>query len=142
MMTLAEEKALEDFLNKNLKKGFIHESKSPQVAPLFFMPKKNSKLRLCEDYQYLNKFTIKNAYLIPRTQDLLDKIGQACIFTKLDLKNRYNNICITQGNEWEVAFSTPRGLFKPMVMFFGLCNSPVTFQAYMNNTFADFIKEG
>ena len=64
-MTLAEEKALEDFLNKNFKKGFIHESKSPQMALLFFMPKKNGKLRPCEDYQYLNKFTIKNAYLIP-----------------------------------------------------------------------------
>ena len=74
-MTLAEEKALEDFLDKNLKKGFICESKSPQAAPLFFVPKKNGKLRPCEDYQYLNKFTIKNTYLIPRTQDLLNKIG-------------------------------------------------------------------
>ena len=64
-MTLAEEKALEDFLNENLKKGFIRKPKSPQAAPLFFVPKKNGKLRLCEDYQYLNKFTIKNAYLIP-----------------------------------------------------------------------------
>jgi RNase H-like domain found in reverse transcriptase/Reverse transcriptase (RNA-dependent DNA polymerase) len=141
-MTLAEEKALEDFLDENLKKGFIHESKSPQAAPLFFVPKKNGKLRLCKDYQYLNKFTIKNAYPIPRTQDLLDKIGQACIFTKLDLKNGYNNIRIAQGDEWKAAFSTPRGLFEPTVMFFGLCNSPATFQAYMNDTFSDFIKEG
>ena len=64
-MTLAKEKALEDFLDENLKKGFIRESKSLQAAPLFFMPKKNGKLRLCEDYWYLNKFTIKNAYPIP-----------------------------------------------------------------------------
>src|SRR5580658_9065212 len=108
-MTLAKEKALEDFLDENLKKGFIHELKSPQVAPLFFVPKKNGKLRPCEDYRYLNKFTIKNAYPIPRTQDLLDKIGQARVFTKLDLKNGYNNIWIAQGDEWKAAFSTPRG---------------------------------
>ena len=74
-MLFRSEKALEDFLDENLKKGFIHESKSPQVAPLFFVPKKNGKLRLCEDYRYLNKFTIKNTYPIPRTQDLLNKIG-------------------------------------------------------------------
>ena len=141
-MTLAKEIALEDFLNENLKKGFIRESKSPQAAPLFFVPKKNGKLRPCKDYWYLNKFTIKNAYPIPRTQDLLNKIGRAHVFTKLDLKNGYNNIRITQGDEWKAAFSTPRGLFEPTVMFFRLCNSPATFQAYMNNTFADFIKEG
>ena len=97
------------------------------------------------DLEYLPltaSISTAQSYLIPRTQDLLDKIGQACIFTKLDLKNGYNNIHITQGNEWKAAFSTPKGLFKPMVMFFRICNSPATFQAYMNDTFADFIKEG
>jgi hypothetical protein len=49
---------------ENFQKGFIHESKSPQAAPLFFIPK-NGKLRPCKDYWYLNKFTVKNAYPIP-----------------------------------------------------------------------------
>ena len=49
-MTLAEEKALDEFVEENMKKGFIRELKSPQVAPLFFMPKKNEKLHPCEDY--------------------------------------------------------------------------------------------
>jgi hypothetical protein len=54
----------------------------------------------------------------------------------------YNNIRIKEGDEWKAAFHTSNGLYKPMVMFFGLCNSPATFQAFMNEIFADLIREG
>ena len=54
----------------------------------------------------------------------------------------YNNIHIKEGNKWKAAFITPLGLFKPTVMFFGLCGSPLTFQAFMNFNFADYICEG
>ncbi|CCM07233.1 uncharacterized protein FIBRA_09578 [Fibroporia radiculosa] len=54
------------------------------------------------------------------------------MFTKLDLHAGYNNICIKEGDEWKGAFITPQGLFKPTVMFFGMTNSPATFQAMMD----------
>ena len=54
----------------------------------------------------------------------------------------YNNIQIKEGDEWKAAFITPLGLFEPTVMFFGLCGSPPTFQAFMNFNFADYIWEG
>ena len=54
----------------------------------------------------------------------------------------HNNICIKEGDEWKATFITPLGLFEPMVMFFSLCGSPLTFQAFMNYNFADYIGEG
>ena len=54
----------------------------------------------------------------------------------------YNNIHIKEGDEWKAAFITPLGLFEPTVMFFGLCGSPPTFQAFMNFNFTDYIRKG
>ncbi|ESK81835.1 reverse transcriptase-rnase h-integrase [Moniliophthora roreri MCA 2997] len=73
---------------------------------------------------------------------LLDKLKGAEIFTKLDLRNGYNNVRIKDGDQWKAAFKTNKGLFEPTVMFFGLSNSPATFQAFMNDILSDFINEG
>jgi Reverse transcriptase (RNA-dependent DNA polymerase) len=54
----------------------------------------------------------------------------------------YNNVCIKEGDEWKATFRTNWGLFKPLVMFFGLTNSPATFQTMMNDIFQDLISEG
>ena len=61
------------------------------------------------------------------------------MFTKLDVRWGYNNICIKEGDEWKASFITPLGLFEPTVMFFGLTNSPATFQVMMNMIFRDLI---
>jgi hypothetical protein len=63
-------------------------------------------------------------------------------FTKLDIYWGYNNVCIREGDEWKAAFCTNRGLFEPLVMYFGLTNSPATFQTMMNEIFQDLITEG
>jgi hypothetical protein len=57
------------------------------------------------------------------------------LFTKFDIQWRYNNIQIREGDEWKAAFLTPEGLLKPTVMFFGLTNSPATFQMMMKSIF-------
>ena len=72
----------------------------------------------------------------------MNKIGNAKVFTKLDLRNGYYNIRMKQGNEAKAAFVMPKGLYEPLIMFFGLCNTPSTFQAYMNDTFGNFLDEG
>ena len=72
----------------------------------------------------------------------MDKLKGSKIFTKFDIRWGYNNILIRPEDCWKAAFSTPFGLYESTVMFFGLCNSPATFQAYMNHTFRDFIDEG
>ena len=86
--------------------------------------------------------TIKNRYPLPLIQELLDKLKGARIFSKVDVRWGYNNVRIREGDEWKAAFRTNRGLFEPMVMFFGLCNSPATFQAFMNDIFRELLAEG
>jgi hypothetical protein len=56
--------------------------------------------------------------------------------------DRYNNIRIKEGDEWKAAFLTPQGLFKPLIMFFGLTNSPAMFQAMMNEIFRMEVAQG
>ena len=110
---------------------------SPMASPFFFVKKKDGKLRPCQDYRYLNEWTIKNAYPLPLILELTDKIKDAKFFTKLDVCWGYNNVRIRDRDQWKAAFKTNKGLFEPMVMFFGMCNSPATFQAMMDSIFQD-----
>ena len=72
----------------------------------------------------------------------MDKLKGAKYFTKLDVQWGYNNIRIQEGDEWKAAFKTNRGLFEPMVVFFGMCNSPANFQSMMDLIFIKEIEEG
>ena len=134
--------ACQKFLDENLAKGYIRPSKSPWAAPFFFVTKKDGSLRPVQDYQGLNAQTITDKYPLPLIGDLIDKLKGAKIFTKLDLRWGYNNVRIKEGDEHKAAFRCPLGHFEPTVMFFGLCNSPATFQAMMNDIFKDYIQEG
>ena len=101
-----ELQVLREYLEENLKKGFIQESQSPAGYPILFAPKKDRSLRLCVDYRKLNDITIKNQYPLPNANELRDRISQATIFTKLDLKGAYNLIHMKKGEEWKTAFRT------------------------------------
>jgi len=83
----------------------------------------------------LNGLTIKNKYTLLLIQELIDKVKGAQYFMKLDIKWGYNNVRIKEGDEWKAVFRTNRELFEPLVMYFGLCNSPVTFQLMMDTLF-------
>ena len=78
---------------------------------------------------------------MPLILDLIDSIGKKKMFTKIDLRWGYNNVRIKEGDEWKAAFSMPEGSFEPTVMFFGLTNSPATFQAMMNDLLRDLVVE-
>ena len=137
-----EQHALDAFLEENLKSGRIRPSKLSMASPFFFVKKKDGKLRPVQDYRKLNEGTIKNKYPLPLIGELVDKIKDSVYFTKMDIRWGYNNIRIKEGDEWKMAFRTNRGLFKPTVMFFGLTNSPATFQAFMNTILHDLIMDG
>ena len=111
------------------------------ASPFFFVGKKDPGLRPCQDCQYLNEHNIKNAYPLPLISELLDKLKGACRFTKLDVWWGYNNIRIQEGDQWKAAFKTNKGLYEPTVMFFGMCNSPATFQSMMDAIFSDMIDD-
>ena len=142
LMNLKEMEPCKEFIDEHLKSGKIWKSQSPQVSPFFFVQKKDRWLHPCQDYQYLNKHTVKNTYPLPLISTLINKLKGAKYFSKMDIWWRYNNICIKNRDGWKVALITPYGLYKPMVMFFRPCNSPPTFQAFMDSMFADMIVEG
>src|SRR5882757_9519792 len=138
-MTQVEDAALRDFLKEQLAKGYIRVSKSPYASPFFFIKKKDGKLRPVQDYRRINEFTIRNQYPLPLISDLILDLSNAHTYTKLDIRWGYNNVRIREGDEGKAAFKTCYGLFEPMVMFFGLTNSPATFQTMMNAIFSDVI---
>jgi hypothetical protein len=85
LLSPQEQTEIDDFIKEQLRKGYIRPSKSPQTSPIFFIPKKNLKKHMCTDYHYLNEGTVKNAYPLPLILEIIDKVGKAKIFTKLDL---------------------------------------------------------
>jgi hypothetical protein len=137
-----EQEELDWFLENNLQKGYIQPSKSPIASPVFFVKKKDGKLQFVQDYRKLNKYTVKNQYSLPLVADIISCLQGAKYFTKFDVQWGYNNVQIKKGDEWKAAFATNQGLFEPKIMFFGLTNSPATFQVLMNAIFADLITQG
>ena len=134
-----EREEVREFVKEQLQKEYIQLSKSPQTVLVFFVGKKNGKKQMVQDYRYLNEWTIKNNYPLPLILDVLENIGTKKIFMKMDLRWGYNNMRIKEGDKWKAAFTIPEGSFEPMVMFFGLTNSPATFQAMMNELLRDLI---
>ena len=94
-----ERKEVRKFIEEQLRKGYIRSSKSPQTALVFFVGKKDGKKRMVQDYQYLNKWTVKNNYPLPLISDMLENIGTKKVFTKIDLRWGYNNVRIKEGDE-------------------------------------------
>ena len=138
----SEQKELDTFIQENLDSGRIQPSKSPMASPVFFIKKKDSGLWLVQDYRALNAMTVKNKYPLPLISELIEKLHGARYFTKLDVRWGFQNVRMKKGDEWKAAFRTNRGLFEPLVMFFGLTNSPATFQTMMNDIFHELIMEG
>jgi len=89
--------------------------------------KKDSEKHMVMDYYRLNKQMVKNNYPLPLITDLVDLMGNKKLFTKMDLQWGYNNVYIKEGDEWKATFTTHMGSFEPVVMFFGMTNSPAMF---------------
>ena len=136
-----EREEVQAFVKDQLRKGYIWPSKLPQMSPVYFVAKKNGTWRIVQDYQHINQWTIKNRYLLPLIADILDEVGKRKVFTKLDLRWGYNNIRIKEGDEWKAVFTIHIGAYKPTVMYFGLTNSPSTFQTMMNDLFCNLINQ-
>ena len=94
-----EQEELDRFIKENVEKGYIVPSKSPMSSPVFFIKKKDGKLRLIQDYRKLNEITIKNTYPLPLASDIINKLKGAKVFTKFDVRWGYHNVCIKEGDK-------------------------------------------
>ena len=99
LISREEKEKVREFVEEQLRKGYIRLLKSPQTLPVFFVGKKDKKKRIVQDYRYLNKGTVKNNYPLFLISDLIDTIGTKKIFTKMGLCWGYNNVQIKERNE-------------------------------------------
>lgn len=108
-------------------------------APVLFVKKKDGGLRMCCDYRALNKITVKNAFPLPRIDDLLDKLAGSKMFSSLDLTNAYMQVRLTEQETQYTAFKTPFGLYEFRVIPFGVTNAPQDFSAMLSKIFEGYL---
>jgi hypothetical protein len=138
-MSPAELKEAWTQLQDYLKKGWIRPSTSPFGAPILFVKKKDSSLRMCIYYRALNNITVKNRYPLPLMDDLFDQLRGAKCFTSCDLRTGYHQCRIREEDIYKTAFRSRYGHYEFTVMPFGLTNAPATFQDMMNTILHDFL---
>ena len=140
-MAPTELKELKIQLQELLDKGFIRPSVSPWGAPVLFMKKKDGTLRMCIDYQKINKVTVKNKYPLSRIEDLFDQLKGAGVFSKIDLRSGYYQLRVKDVDVPKTAFKTRYGHYEFLVMPFGLTNAPAAFMDLMNRVVRPYLDQ-
>ena len=127
------EKELEDLRRS----GCIEESNSPYTSALVLVRKKGGGLRICVDYTALNRDTVPDKYLIPRIDELVDRVGacKAKVFSVLDLMKGYHQVKVRDEDKQKTTFVCHQGLYQYRRMPFGLTNAPATFQRLIDKLF-------
>ena len=135
MVPLTEQTFINEEIQRMLENNLIQDSQSPWASPVVLVAKKNGKKRFCVDYRKLNAITKKDAYPLPRIDEILDSLAGATYFSTLDLMSGYWQVMMNPADKEKTAFITRYGTYEFNVMLFGLCNAHATFQHLMNQIY-------
>ena len=127
-----DQETLNEETQKLLDKDIIEHSTSPWSSPVVLVKKKDGTTRFCVDYRRLNQITTKDAFPLPRIDDIYDQLTKAVYFTKFDFKAGYFQVPLDKMDRPKTAFSTRDGHFQFKVLPQGLTNGPPTFQRIVN----------
>ncbi|CAM5099920.1 unnamed protein product [Natator depressus] len=111
-----------------LQMGVIRPSGSAWASPVILVPKPDGEIHFCMHYCKLNAVTRPDNYPMPRTDELLEKLGWAQFISTLDLTKEYWQVLLDESTKERSAFITHVGLYEFNVLPFGLRNAPATFQ--------------
>jgi hypothetical protein len=128
----AENEIIQKEVQQMLENKQIRPSSSPWSSPVVLVKKKDGSIRFCIDYRKLNSVTHRDTYPLPRVDETLDLLGNAQIFSKIDLASGYWQIEVDEKDREKTAFITRDGIYEWEVMPFGLTNAPATFQRTMD----------
>lgn len=128
---------LRQVLSEMEEKEIIRKSTSEYASPLVLVWKKNGDLRICTDFRWLNKRTLKDAHPLPHQSDCLAALGGNCLFSTMDLTSGFYNMPLHEDDRKYSAFTTPMGLYEYNRLPQGLCNSPGSFMRMMTSIFGD-----
>ena len=120
---------LREFLQEEERKGYITQGSSPYMAPVFFIRKKNlDELRPVMDYREINKWMKQNHNPLPNIQTALENLREGELYSKFDIRWGYKNLRIRKEDQHKAVFKMMFGTYVPKVTYFGLTNTPPTFQ--------------
>lgn len=128
---------LRQVLTEMEERDIIRKSTSEYASPLVLVWKKNGDLRICNDFRWLNKRTLKDAHPLPHQADCLAALGGNSLFSTMDLTSGFYNMTLHEDDRKYSAFTTPMGLYEYNRLPQGLCNSPASFMRMMTSIFGD-----
>ena len=132
---------VKNFLEENLKKGFIEASKAPCSSPILLAKKPGGRIRFCVDYKRLNELTKKDAYPIPLIAKTLAQLKGAKVFTKIDIRQAFHKLRMSASSEDLTTMATRFGAFKWKVLPFRLTGGPASWQRFINNVLWEYLNK-
>jgi len=122
-------------IEEMLKAGIIKKSRIPYASPIVLVKKSDGTWWICVDYRALNQETVKDKYLIPLIDELLDELHGATIFSMLDLRSWHHPIKMSEPDIHKTVFKTHLDYYEYLVLPFRLTNAPPSFKSLMYELF-------